>query len=204
MDLLTDCLEPILSFLKEQLPPPGLLFHHLYDVALSGVLHRILHFGWWARLNESSPMERANSTTPSHCCILSIFRPAESLSDYKLDVAHQLLVYQVGYYCGRPYWASGWVFGHQQLQVNRSGGWTSLGEVAMDMLNNPNVGQSKRKPRTPPQRPRVWETFDRHRAWQERQKEPESRSDFNAKEVIGTIHGGGILRRKLWQMEGTG
>lgn len=81
-----------------------LLFHHLYAVALSGVLHRILHFGWWARLNESSPMERANSTTPSHCCILSIFRPAESLSDYKLDVAHQLLVYQVGYYCGRPYW----------------------------------------------------------------------------------------------------
>ncbi|KAK0476605.1 hypothetical protein IW261DRAFT_1421358 [Armillaria novae-zelandiae] len=71
--------------------------------------------------------------------------------------------------------ASGWVLGSQQLQANRN------------MLNHRNVGQSKRKSRTPPQRPRVWETFDHHRAWQERQNRPESRSDFNAKEVIGTI-----------------
>ncbi len=96
MDLLTDCLEPILSFLKEQLPPP------VYSFIISMLSHCLAFctafYTLVGGLASTNPLQWNAQTVlpPSHCCILSIFRPAESLSDYKLDVAHQLLVYQVG------------------------------------------------------------------------------------------------------------
>ncbi|KAK0195226.1 hypothetical protein F5146DRAFT_277646 [Armillaria mellea] len=187
MDLLTDCLEPILSFLREQLPPP------VYSFIISMLSHCLAFctafYTLVGGLASTNPLQwDAQTVLPPLIAVFSAYFALLSLyrtTSWMLRTSFWFIKW--GTIVAALIAASGWVFGSQQLQANRSVGWSSLGEVAMDMLNNPSIGQPKRKPRTPPQRPRVWETFDRHRAWQERRDEPESRGDFNAKVVIGTI-----------------
>lgn len=187
MDLLTVCLEPMLSFLKEQLPPP------VYSFIISMLSHCLAFctafYTLVGGLASTNPLQwEAQTVLPPLIAVFSAYFALLSLyrtTSWMLRTSFWFIKW--GTIVAALIAASGWVLGSQQLQANGSVGWSSLGEAAIDMLNNPNVGQSKRKSRAPPQRPRVWETFDRHRAWQERQNGPESRSDFNAKEVIGTI-----------------
>ncbi|KAK0438697.1 uncharacterized protein EV420DRAFT_566082 [Desarmillaria tabescens] len=190
MDLLTEFLEPILSFLKEQLPPP------VYSFIISMLSHCLAFctafYTLVGELVSTNPLQwDAQTLLPPLIAVFSAYIALMSLyrtTSWMLRTSFWFIKW--GTIVAALIGASGWVLGSQQLQANKSGGlmpWSSLGEMAMDMLNSPSGQTSKRKPRTPPQRPRVWESFDRHRAWQETKNEPESRSDFNAKEVIGAI-----------------
>ncbi|KAG7446457.1 uncharacterized protein BT62DRAFT_994069 [Guyanagaster necrorhizus] len=193
MDLVTDFLEPILSFLKEQLPPP--VYSFIISTLSQCLAFCAAFYALVSGLFSTSPLQwDAQTVLPPLIAVFSAYFALMSLyrtTSWMLRTSFWFIKW--GTILAALIGASGWVFGSQQLHTNRSGGlmsWSSLGKVAMDMLNSHNAGQGripKPKPRTPPQRPRVWESFERHRAWQEGKSEPESRGDFNAKEVIGTI-----------------
>jgi hypothetical protein len=169
-------LDPLLDFLAEQLPPP------LYSFLISLFSHALALFtallSLASSLYSSKPWEwDAQTIIPPLISFLAAYLALVSL--YRTTswmVRTSIWFIKWGTILGALSAGMGWYLGNQNTGAGSKSIITSLGGFIFDTLNGqgqhtPTSQRSSRTPRTRPQRkssdrPKSWESFDKHKQWQ--------------------------------------
>jgi hypothetical protein len=208
---LPDFLDPLLSYLSDTLP------HPLYSFLLSLLAHSLALttalFSLLTSLITTSPLEwDAQTVLPplisilaAYLAILSLYRTTSWM------IRASMWFVKWGAIFGALIGGAGWYMGNR----NGVGGYGVVAGVVglvLDVINGQGqnaVGGSRARPR--PQsshkrarasggnKPKPWESFERHRQWQYRENEVGGGNE-DVQKVIGSIIGaaGGFVKDSRW------
>ncbi|KAG1760505.1 hypothetical protein EDD22DRAFT_74944 [Suillus occidentalis] len=188
-------LDPLLSFLADQLPPP------LYSFLLSFLSHSLALFtaliSLISSLIASKPWQwDAQTVIPPLISVLAAYLALVSL--YRTTswmVRTSIWFIKWGTILGALTAGMGWYMG-QNAGVGNASIVSSLGGFIWDVLNGqaqstPGTQRSSRSPRTRTQhksndRPRSWESFEKHKQWQYQERD-ENRDGNDAQKIMANI-----------------
>ncbi|KAG2150412.1 hypothetical protein DEU56DRAFT_970757 [Suillus clintonianus] len=189
-------LDPLLGFLAEKIPPP------LYSFLLSFLSHSLALFtaliSLISSIISSKPWQwNAQTIIPPLISFLAAYLALVSL--YRTTswmVRTSIWFIKWGTILGALTAGLGWYMGNQNAGVGNTGVVSSLGGFIWDVLNSqgqstPDTQRSSRTPKTRTQRksndrPRSWESFEKHKQWQYQERGGNQEGD-DAQKIMSNI-----------------
>ena len=190
-------LDPLLELLADQLPAP------LYSFLITLLSHSLALFtallSLISSLYSSKPWEwDAQTIIPPLITFLAAYLALVSL--YRTTswmIRTSIWFIKWGTILGALTAGMGWYMGSQNAGVGNKSIISSLSGFIFDTLNNqgqytPDAQRSSRTPRTPMQhkssdRPKSWESFDKHNQWQYNQARDENQEGNGAQDIMTSI-----------------
>ncbi|KAG6891764.1 hypothetical protein C0992_006185 [Termitomyces sp. T32_za158] len=203
-------LAPVLSYLANTLPPP------LYSFVMNAFSHILAlsyaTFDLISTLISKSPLEwNLQAVLPplitlfaAYFALLSFYRTTTWM------LRMSIFFIKWGTFFGILIACTAWYMGNQSTVGRYSGIVSTVGNFVLDAVNGPQPKttghswsdsrkQSSRSQGSEQRKPRVWDSFERHREWQHKQTQGDGAA-ADAQKVIDDIIGsaGNFVRENGW------